>query len=153
MWDLKPSAPAEIRGPFRPIATTVPGLRVCEHLPRLAHRDALVRSVSDINHNHTPMIYYTLTGRLVDRPDQDNDVRPPQRADFPPSAPCWHGSSAALPACPVTLWSRKWPCAAAPAARTGGCACSCGAAAGSSAFWSIRSASTASQARWRGFRR
>src|SRR5436305_5178484 len=36
MWDLKPSAPAEIRGPFRPIATSVPGLQICEHLPRLA---------------------------------------------------------------------------------------------------------------------
>jgi hypothetical protein len=86
MWDLKPGAPAEVRGPFRPIATALPGLRVCEHLPRLARlagRYALVRSVSHNNHNHTPMIYYTLTGRPVERPDQDNDVRPPQRGDFP----------------------------------------------------------------------
>src|SRR5439155_515529 len=70
MWDLKPDAPAEVRGPFRPIPTSVPGLRVCEHLPRLAalaHRYALVRSVSHNNHNHTPMIYYTLTGRPVER--------------------------------------------------------------------------------------
>src|SRR5690349_13940676 len=35
MWDLKPGAPAEIRGPFKPIATSVPGLQSCEHLPRL----------------------------------------------------------------------------------------------------------------------
>jgi hypothetical protein len=86
MFDLKPDAPAEIRGPFRPIATTVPGLKICEHLPRLArlaHRFALVRSVSHPNHNHTPMIYYTLTGRPVERPGEDNDVRPPQRVDFP----------------------------------------------------------------------
>jgi hypothetical protein len=86
MWDLKPEAPAEVRGPFKPVATSVPGVRVCEHLPRLArlaHRYALVRSVSHNNHNHTPMIYYTLTGREVERPDQDNDVRPPQRTDFP----------------------------------------------------------------------
>jgi hypothetical protein len=86
MWDLKPEAPAEVRGPFRPIATAVPGVRLCEHLPRLARlagRYALVRSVSHNNHNHTPMIYYTLTGRPVERPDQDNDVRPPQRGDFP----------------------------------------------------------------------
>jgi len=61
-------------------------LQICEHLPRLAgmaDRWALVRSVSHNNHNHTPMIYYTLTGRPVERPDQDNDVRPPQRSDFP----------------------------------------------------------------------
>jgi hypothetical protein len=86
MWDLKPDAPAEIRGPFRPIATRTPGLQICEHLPRLACRTdrfCLVRSVSHNNHNHTPMIYYTLTGHPVERPEQDNDVRPPQRSDFP----------------------------------------------------------------------
>jgi hypothetical protein len=86
MWDLKPNAPAEVRGPFRPISTCVPGLQICEHLPRLAglaHHCTLVRSVSHNNHNHTPMIYYTLTGRQVEQPNQDNDVRPPQRGDSP----------------------------------------------------------------------
>lgn len=86
MFDLKPDAPAEIRGPFRPIATTLPGVQICEHLPLLARqadRYALVRSVSHPNHNHTPMIYYTLTGRPVEEPGRDNDVRPPQRTDAP----------------------------------------------------------------------
>ena len=49
MFDLKPDAPAEIRGEFQPIATRVPGVHVCEHLPRLAasaQRFALVRSLS-----------------------------------------------------------------------------------------------------------
>src|SRR5262245_39594868 len=32
-WDMKPGAPAEYRGEFRPIATNVPGVQVCEHLP------------------------------------------------------------------------------------------------------------------------
>jgi hypothetical protein len=85
-FDLKPEAPAEIRGPFRPIPTTVPGVMVCEHLPRLArlaHRYALVRSVSHRNSNHTPMIYYTLTGYDTEQPSVDNDVRPPLRTDFP----------------------------------------------------------------------
>jgi hypothetical protein len=61
-------------------------VQICEHLPRLAYRTdrfCLVRSVSHNNHNHTPMIYYTLTGHPVERPEQDNDVRPPQRSDFP----------------------------------------------------------------------
>jgi hypothetical protein len=49
----------------------------------MTDRFALVRSVSYPNHNHTPMIYYTLTGRLVERPNEDNDVRPPQRNDYP----------------------------------------------------------------------
>src|SRR5262249_51717194 len=50
-FDMKPAAPAEIRGEFRPIASSVPGLEVCEHLPRVARlmdRVCLVRSV-----NHT----------------------------------------------------------------------------------------------------
>ena len=40
MFDLKPEAPAEIRGEFRPIATSVPGLQICEHLPKTARLDA-----------------------------------------------------------------------------------------------------------------
>lgn len=85
-FDLKPDAPAEIRGPFQPISTNIPGLQICEHLPLLAgmaQRYALVRSVSRPNSNHTPMIYYTLTGRDTQLPAQDNDTRPPQREDFP----------------------------------------------------------------------
>jgi hypothetical protein len=86
MFDLKPQAPAEVRGPFQPIATNIPGIEICEHLPRLsqmADKYALLRSVSFPNSNHTPMIYYTLTGRQTERPEEDNDVRPPQRSDFP----------------------------------------------------------------------
>ncbi len=47
-WDLKPNAPASVRGPFRPIRTNVPGIEVCEHFPRMAQiadRYTLVRSV------------------------------------------------------------------------------------------------------------
>ncbi len=86
MWDLKPRAPAEVRGPFSPIATCTPGFQICEHMPRLARladRYAVVRSVSHPNNNHTPMIYYTLTGHYVQVPEQDNDVSPPNRSDFP----------------------------------------------------------------------
>src|SRR5437879_3331534 len=49
MFDLKPNAPAEIRGEFKPIPTSAPGVQICEHLPRLArwmHKAALVRSVN-----------------------------------------------------------------------------------------------------------
>ncbi len=86
MFDLKPAAPAEIRGPFQPISTRVLGLQICELLPQLAgmaDKYALVRSVSHRNSNHTPMIYYTLTGRHTAQPNRDNDVRPPQGDDFP----------------------------------------------------------------------
>jgi hypothetical protein len=57
MFDLKPDAPAEIRGPFESIETNVPGIQICEHLPAMAgmaDKYALVRSVTHNNHNHTP---------------------------------------------------------------------------------------------------
>src|SRR5262245_6753367 len=49
MWDLKPDAPANIRGEFQPIATKADGIQICEHLPLTASvmdRCALVRSLS-----------------------------------------------------------------------------------------------------------
>ncbi|MFO0945488.1 MAG: DUF1501 domain-containing protein [Planctomycetota bacterium] len=86
MWDMKPNAPAEIRGPFRPIATNVPGMEFCEHLPGLARRAnrlAVVRSVSYPNNDHPYMIYYTLTGRVSPTPLGANTVLPPSRTDHP----------------------------------------------------------------------
>ena len=50
MWDMKPEAPLEFRGDFRPVATTAPGLAICEHLPltaRQGHHLALVHGVTD----------------------------------------------------------------------------------------------------------
>jgi hypothetical protein len=54
-YDLKPDAPAEFRGPFKPTSTTVPGIQVCEHLPkhaRIAHRFTLIRSCCHDQANH-----------------------------------------------------------------------------------------------------
>ncbi|MDP6035650.1 MAG: DUF1501 domain-containing protein, partial [Verrucomicrobiota bacterium] len=50
MWDMKPEAPMEYRGPFQPIKTTAPGVDICEHLPMTAQQGkhlAIVRSVTD----------------------------------------------------------------------------------------------------------
>jgi hypothetical protein len=60
MYDMKPDAPADIRGEFKPIATSLPGLDICEHLPRLAewmHKAALIRSLNHQAgcHNALPM--------------------------------------------------------------------------------------------------
>ncbi len=66
LWDLKPAAPAEVRGPFGSIATSVPGIRVCEHLPctaRQMHRLVQVRSVRHGETVHDPAVYQMLTGR------------------------------------------------------------------------------------------
>jgi hypothetical protein len=65
LFDLKPEAPAEIRGPYRHIGTSVPGTHVCEHLPRLArqmHHVAQIRSVTHEETVHDPAVYQMLTG-------------------------------------------------------------------------------------------
>ena len=64
-WDMKPDAPAEIRGPYKPIKTNVPGIEICEHLPRMAKMmDKLVpiRSVVGAVDEHSD--FQCLTGRL-----------------------------------------------------------------------------------------
>ena len=65
-WDMKPDAPTVYRGEFRPIATTVPGLQICEHLPRLAqraHRLALIRSMTHNDVDHLTATHFLLTGK------------------------------------------------------------------------------------------
>ncbi len=63
--DMKPDAPEGIRGEFKPIATSVPGIQVCEHLPGLAsraHMLAIVRSLSHEHTNHLNGTHQLLTG-------------------------------------------------------------------------------------------
>lgn len=57
-WDPKPDAPAEIRGPYRTIQSSVPGIQVCEHLPlqaRLMDKLTILRAVDCSASNHTPI--------------------------------------------------------------------------------------------------
>lgn len=82
MWDMKPAAPTDVRGEFKPITTSAPGIQICEHLPRMArwmHRAALVRSVSHKAgcHNVVP----TFTGFTEQVPDQNiaNPNHPPSQ--------------------------------------------------------------------------
>jgi hypothetical protein len=65
VWDMKPDAPKEIRGEFKPIPTNVPGISITEHLPRLAKiadRYAIVRSVNHRDNDHAIGAYLALTG-------------------------------------------------------------------------------------------
>ncbi len=98
IWDLKPDAPAEVRGEFKPIETNVSGIRITEHLPRmakLAHRYSLVRSVTHADNGHGSAMYAAFTGwphrfpntnpipDVVDYPAYGSvlsRVRPPQGA-------------------------------------------------------------------------
>lgn len=89
LWDPKPDAPMGIRGPFKKIATTVPGLDLSETQPRLARaadKYTLVRSVSYSPKgllNHTAAHYQLMTGYLPDRVTPTGQLDPPSPKDFP----------------------------------------------------------------------
>jgi hypothetical protein len=106
MWDLKPDAPVEVRGEFKPIETSVPGVRVCDHLPLTAkwmHKAAVVRSVTHKAGCHNCLPSYTGYERLM--PDQHpRETDPPSmgsvcewlrqgRGELPDYVyvPCWLG--------------------------------------------------------------
>ena len=66
-FDLKPDAPKEIRGEFKPISTNVPGIQICEHLPfiaKQADKFTILRSMKSRENNHERAINYLLTGYL-----------------------------------------------------------------------------------------
>src|SRR5262249_17003798 len=82
-FDLKPNAPAGIGSLFRPIATRVPGIHICEHLPRLAQladHYAILRSVTHTGVNHGTSAYHMLTGHIHFTP---GTLRHPTPNDFP----------------------------------------------------------------------
>jgi hypothetical protein len=80
MWDLKPDAPAEIRGEFKPIRTNVPGIDIGEHFPQMARmmeKFVVIRSLSGSAGDHDA--YQCMTGRRRD----------PQKAGYWPSMGAW----------------------------------------------------------------
>ncbi len=82
-WDPKPEAPLEIRGEFGSIATSVPGVILGEHLPRLARladRLTIVRSMAHDDLDHGSATYLALTGRFH---PQKSANPPPRPTDFP----------------------------------------------------------------------
>jgi hypothetical protein len=89
-FDMKPAAPAEVRGEFRPGATQVPGITLCEHLPRLAARAdkyAIVRSLAHRENNHLVATHHLLTGHP--QPGAFFD-KPASRDDWPCYASALH---------------------------------------------------------------
>ena len=107
MWDPKPDAPAEIRGPYSPISTKVPGLALCEHLPlqaSIADKLSFLRAVDCKASDHTPITMQA--GNPLARRTNDNKdgagypsmgsvvakFRGPNHPDLPPFvglAPAW----------------------------------------------------------------
>lgn len=80
-YDLKPNAPADVRGEFQPIASSAPGVMVSEHLPQMAkvmHKVAVVRSVNHQNRLHDSASTEMLTGRQSPQGDREEFAPIPQ---------------------------------------------------------------------------
>ncbi|MFN3649525.1 MAG: DUF1501 domain-containing protein [Armatimonadota bacterium] len=78
-WDMKPDAPEDIRGPFKPIRTSNPSIDICEHLPKMAkwmHRVATVRSVTHEYPIHC--VSYALTGMATTDLARETNTRDPR---------------------------------------------------------------------------
>ncbi len=86
-WDPKPDAPAEVRGEFSNRSTAIPGVAVCEHLPKFAeqtNRWAIIRTLAHREHNHLLATHVALTGRPTPIPRGGSDLdRVETRSDFP----------------------------------------------------------------------
>lgn len=84
MWDPKPDAPAEIRGPFQTIPTNVPGIYITDQLPlcaKIADKYTILRSHSHSDNGHTTGYHYVMTGRRASFADGENPV--PNNDFFP----------------------------------------------------------------------
>jgi hypothetical protein len=108
LWDMKPAAPAEVRGSFQPVATAAPGIQVCEHLPHVAqqaHHLAFVRSLGQHGrgpNDHHAGRYYTMTGHPPG-PTFPN-TRKPLPEDWPFIGSVVTSKRPAHPTLPSLLW-------------------------------------------------
>lgn len=110
MWDMKPAAPADVRGEFQPIESSLAGVPVCEHLPRLArhlHRATLVRSMHhSVNNSHAAAVYVSMTGH--DRGEIGGGARPTDRPSPGAVAALLRPTSAdVVPYVALPYWTRE----------------------------------------------
>ena len=112
LWDMKPEAPLEVRGEFTPTATKVPGIRICEHLPRFGaamDKICLLRSMAHRMNVHGPAISEVFSGREYFAPPTTDQA---SREDWPSlsSMVMRHGHGpGGLPASVVLPWILQFP--------------------------------------------
>ena len=107
LWDMKPDAPAEIRGEFRPIDTAVPGIRVCEHLPMLARsmdKFCLLRSMTHRMPVHGPACSEMYSGRPYFGPPVTDQARPEDWPSLSAMLMRYGQARGGLPASVVLPW-------------------------------------------------
>ncbi len=108
-WDPKPDGPSPARGEFGAIATSVPGVRVSELLPRsarLLHKLAVIRSLSHPNANHVQASLPALTGHAHPPSEEARGDFPPSPNDFPPFGAVL---SSLRPPGPLPTWVQVGP--------------------------------------------
>jgi hypothetical protein len=112
LWDMKPSAPDQVRGEFKPTATKAPGVPVCEHLPRLAQvmdKVCLLRSMTHRMNVHGPACSEVFSGRpYFDAPTTDQA----RREDWPSLSAMvmrYGQPQAGLPPSAVLPWYLQFP--------------------------------------------
>ncbi|MCA9072328.1 MAG: DUF1501 domain-containing protein, partial [Planctomycetaceae bacterium] len=79
LWDMKPEAPVEVRGVFKPVSTNIPGIQICEHLPLLAQqmeKICLLRSMTHHMPVHGPACSEIYTGREYFGPPVTDQATP-----------------------------------------------------------------------------
>lgn len=112
LWDMKTQAPIEIRGAFKPAATRVPGIQLCEHLPLLAgemDKICLVRSMTHRMNVHGPACSEIFTGREYFGPPTTDQAT---REDWPSLSAMtarYGHTRAGLPSAVVLPWYLQFP--------------------------------------------
>lgn len=112
LWDMKPLAPAEIRGEFQPVSTTVPGIDICEQLPRFAQvmdKVCLLRSMTHRMNVHGPACSEIFSGREYFGPPITDQKRPEDWPSLSAMAMRYGRSSLGLPASVVLPWYLQFP--------------------------------------------
>ena len=111
LWDMKPDMPEQMRGEFKPSATCVPGIRICEHLPRLAQQMdklCLLRSMTHRMNVHGPACSEVFSGRPYFGPPVTDQAT---RQDWPSlnSMVMRYGPTGNLPPSVVLPWYLQFP--------------------------------------------
>jgi hypothetical protein len=107
LWDMKPQAPREIRGEFRPISTNVPGIEITEHLPLLAGQAdklCLVRSLTHKMNVHGPACSEIYSGRQYFGPPVTDQALPEDWPSLSAMVSRFGRSATGLPASVVLPW-------------------------------------------------
>ncbi len=111
LWDMKPAAPLEIRGAFRPIPTSAPEIQICEHLPLLAtqmHRACLIRSMHHRMPVHGPACSEIYSGRPYPLPPTTDQARLEDWPSLASMVTRFGSAPQGLPPAIVTPWHSQF---------------------------------------------